>query len=101
MTDHVTGPEAASTLYRGMDRTQLDIAYNNTAHVPERGAIIAEWVARSAAVRDRCADHLDIAYGDSRRERLDLMLAANPRAPTLAFLHGGYWQMHAFLAMPS
>jgi hypothetical protein len=28
-------------LYRGMDRSQLDAAYNNTAAVPERGAIVA------------------------------------------------------------
>jgi acetyl esterase/lipase len=90
-------------LYREMDRAQLDAGYNNTAHVPERGAIIADWAARSAAVRTGHPDHLDIAYGEGPRERLDLLLAADPRAPTLAFLHGGYWQMHnketfAFLA---
>src|SRR5258708_27207888 len=90
-------------LYRGMDRTQLDAAYNNTAAVPERGAIVADWTARSATVRREHAGHLDLTYGESPRERLDLFLAANPQAPTLAFLHGGYWQMNdkekfAFLA---
>ena len=90
-------------LYRGMDRIQLNAAYNNTAHVPERSTIIADWTTRSAAVRKDHADHLDIPYGNTPRERLDLLLAANPRAPTLVFLHGGYWQMHnketfAFLA---
>jgi arylformamidase len=81
-------------LYRDMDRAQLDAAYNNTAHVPERGAIIADWAARSAAMRSVRATHLDVAYGGSPRERLDLLLADDPKAPTLAFLHGGYWQMH-------
>jgi arylformamidase len=33
------------------------------------------------------------AYGDTPRERLDMFLAADPQAPTLAFIHGGYWQM--------
>src|SRR6266478_6245205 len=28
------------------------------------------------------------------RERLDLFLAADPKAATLAFIHGGYWQMN-------
>jgi arylformamidase len=79
-------------LYRGMDRAQLDAAYNNTAAVPERNAIVADWTARSAKVRSAYAGHLDIAYGESPRERLDLFLAANPNAPTLAFIHGGYWQ---------
>jgi hypothetical protein len=31
---------------------------------------------------------LDLAYGESLRERLDLFLAADPKAPTLAFIHG-------------
>jgi arylformamidase len=81
-------------LHRGMDRIQLDTAYNNTAAVPERDAIVAGWVARSAQVRRERPGHLDLAYGDSPRERLDLLPAADPMAPTLAFIHGGYWQMN-------
>jgi arylformamidase len=81
-------------LYRGMDRAQLDAAYNNGAAVPERDAIIADWRARSARVRREHGEHLDLAYGESPRERLDLLLAADPGAPTLAFIHGGYWQMN-------
>lgn len=81
-------------LYRGMDRTQLDAAYNNGAAVPERDAIKADWRARSAKVRREHGQHLDLAYGDSPRERLDLILADDPNAPTLAFIHGGYWQMN-------
>jgi arylformamidase len=90
-------------LYRGMDRAQLDAAYNNSAAVPERDAIVAGWAARSAAVRRERRGHFDLSYGEAPRERLDLFLAADPRAPTLAFIHGGYWQMNdkesfAFLA---
>src|SRR5438105_9654281 len=81
-------------VYRGMDRSQLDTAYNNTAAVPERDAIVADWAARSAQVRRERQGHLDLRYGDSPRERLDLFLAAEPNAPTLAFIHGGYWQMN-------
>ena len=81
-------------LYRGMDRAQLDAAYNNSAAVPERDAIVADWAARSATVRREYAGHLDLAYGETPRERLDLFLAADPKAPTLAFIHGGYWQMN-------
>ena len=88
----VTG--AYAMLYRGMDRAQLDAAYNNTAAVPERDAIVADWAARSARVRREYAGRLDLAYGETPRERLDLFLAANPQAPTLAFIHGGYWQMN-------
>src|SRR5207248_11525259 len=79
-------------LYRGMDRAQLDAAYNNSAAVPERDAIVADWAARSARVRRESAGRL--AYGETSRERLDLFLAADSKAPTLAFIHGGYWQMN-------
>jgi pimeloyl-ACP methyl ester carboxylesterase len=85
---------ACAMLYRGMDRAQLDTAYNNTAAVLERDAIVADWAARSARVRREIAGHLDLAYGDTPRERLDLFLAADPQAPTLVFVHGGYWQIN-------
>ena len=81
-------------LYRGMDRAQLDAAYNNSAAVPERDAIVADWAARSAKVRREYAGRFDLAYGDTPRERLDLFLAPDPQAPTPAFIHGGYWQMN-------
>ena len=90
-------------LYRGMNRAELDAAYNNRAAVPNAGEIIADWAARSDRVRRQRHGHLDLAYGDGARERLDLFLADDPSGPTLAFIHGGYWQMndkepYAFLA---
>jgi arylformamidase len=79
-------------LYRGMDRAQLDMAYNNSAAVPNSEAIKADWAARSARVRQRRGEHLDLEYGAAPRQRLDLLLADGPHAPTLMFIHGGYWQ---------
>src|ERR1043166_2516194 len=90
-------------LYRGMDRAQLDAAYNNSNAVPTADAIRADWDARSASVRQRRRGHLDLAYGDTPRQRLHPFLAADPSSPTLMFIHGGYWQQNdkerfAFLA---
>jgi len=76
-----------------MDRAQLDAAYNNRDAVPNLAEIKADWNRRGEAIRRAHPDHLDLAYGDGPRERLDLFLAADPRAPTLAFIHGGYWQL--------
>ena len=81
-------------LYRGMDRPALDAAYNNRAAVADSAAIIARWQEASARFRASHPGRLDLAYGDSPRERLDLFLAAEPNAPTFAFVHGGYWQMN-------
>jgi acetyl esterase/lipase len=92
---------ACAMLYRGMDRAQLDAAYNNTTAVPERDAIVADWAARSARARREIAGHFDLAYGDTPRERLDLFLATDPDAPTLAFIHGGYWQINDLVKEPA
>jgi len=86
-----------------MDRAQLDTAYDNSAAVPSYEAIKADWQARSARVRKSRRGYLDLAYGAAPRQRLDLFLADHPRAPTLMFIHGGYWQRNdkeefAFLA---
>ena len=62
-------------LYRGMDRAQLDAAYNNSAAVPERDAIVADWAARSTKVRREYAGHLDLP-GQSVRHCAELMRAA-------------------------
>jgi pimeloyl-ACP methyl ester carboxylesterase len=47
----------------------------------------ADWAARSACFRERHNGHLGLAYGERPRERLDLFLAGNPAAPTLAYIH--------------
>src|SRR6476620_5304520 len=72
-----------SMLYRGMDRAQLDVAYDNLAAVPSASDLFADRAARSARFRERHPHHLDLAYGEQPRERLDLFLASNPADPRL------------------
>src|SRR5438067_3670597 len=72
-------------LYRGMDRAQLDAAYDNLAAVTASAKLLADWAARSARFRERHRGHLGLAYGEQPREMLDLFLAGNPAA---AVSHG-------------
>jgi acetyl esterase/lipase len=83
-------------LYRGMDRAALDTAYNNTAAVglPKRDAYVAARVARSDAFRAAHPGRIDVRYGDGARQRLDVFPAGRAGAPTLVFIHGGYWQQN-------
>jgi arylformamidase len=83
-------------LYRGMDRPALDAAYNNTAAVgvPKRDRYVAGWSARSDAIRSAHRGEIDLRYGDGPRQRLDFFACGRPAAPTLAYIHGGYWQMN-------
>jgi len=79
-------------LYRGMDRAALDAAYNNGAAVRNSAEIVTDWQARSRALRTRAGASLDLRYGPAERDRIDLF-ETGKRAPLLAFIHGGYWQM--------
>src|SRR5215472_446987 len=84
------------TLYRGMDRAALDSAYNNTAAVgvAKRDRYIAGWTTRADAIRNAWTGKLDLRYGEGSRQRLDFFACGKPGAPTLAYIHGGYWQMN-------
>jgi acetyl esterase/lipase len=79
-----------------MDRAALDAAYNNTAAVgnARRDQYLAGWVARSEALRKARPARLNLQYGDGARQRVDMFACGTPGAPTLVYIHGGYWQMN-------
>ncbi|HVJ53302.1 MAG TPA: alpha/beta hydrolase [Aliidongia sp.] len=79
-------------LYRGMDRAALDAAYNNSAAVPDVADKVADWLQRSEKARATLGGERDLRYGPGERQRIDWFPAAAPHAPTLVFIHGGYWQ---------
>jgi len=82
-------------LYRGMDRKTLDAAYNNGAAVgiERRDRYLAEWTARTRSLAAGVKARLDLRYGDGARHRIDFFPCGRAERPTLAFIHGGYWQM--------
>lgn len=53
--------------------------------------MFARWKAASAAVRETMPCELNISYGPTEDETLDLFLAA-PGAPLAIYFHGGYWR---------
>jgi arylformamidase len=77
------------------DRAALDANYNLRAAVPEHPAYFERYAASSADFRARWPCRLDLAYGDSPRQAIDLFLpqrASLAPPPLAAFIHGGYWQ---------
>ncbi|MEN0074226.1 MAG: alpha/beta hydrolase [Paracraurococcus sp.] len=73
-------------------QAERDAAYDNTRAVADSAALIAARVAASAPLRARHGGALDLAYAAGERTRWDLFPAADPGAPCLVFIHGGYWQ---------
>jgi len=80
--------------WRGMSQQDLDSGLNNSTAVAGSADTVAGWERRSAEFRAAHPAHLDLRYGSRERNRLDFFKAAN-NAPTLLFIHGGYWQMRA------
>ncbi|MFQ5764407.1 MAG: alpha/beta hydrolase [Rhodospirillales bacterium] len=79
-------------LYHGYDRAALDAQYDNRARHPEHTEIHAAWTADGEAVLADIGHRLDVAYGPSAEETLDIYLPGDAeRAPINVFLHGGYW----------
>ncbi len=78
-----------------MSRDERDAAYNNSNAVKNSAELNAAREAASAAFRKAHPEHLDIPYGPRERNKWDLFPAADPNAPCLVFIHGGYWQRNS------
>lgn len=90
------------------DSRWYDEQYNNRARVRDHSRLLARWAEASALVRQQLSPKLDLAYGPTAAERLDLFPAAAGTAPAggapvLVFIHGGWWRAldksdHSFIA---
>ena len=78
--------------YRGMDREALDRAYNNVAAVPDLVDTMADFARRGAAIYERVGIKRDLVYGKTPSQRIDWIPGSRVGAPTLVYVHGGYWQ---------
>jgi arylformamidase len=80
-------------VFREYDQAALDREYDNRGRVAD----FADWLARypreSEATRRDLPSRLDVPYGPSPAETLDVFPApgAGP-APVQVFIHGGYWR---------
>ena len=80
--------------WRKLSLQELDRGLNNGQAVAGSAEIVAGWDQRSAELRKLRSAHLDLRYGPRERNRIDFFKAAEA-APTLLFIHGGYWQTRA------
>jgi arylformamidase len=81
--------------WSALSQAERDAAYDNIAAVANSAALNTARAEASAAFRETHAGHLDLAYGPRERNTWDLFPAADPDAPCLVFIHGGYWQRNS------
>ena len=79
-------------IYRDYDQAGLDAQYDLRARHPDHPAFFARYATLSADTRRDRRCELDIAYGPSPAETVDLFPAERPGAPLHLFIHGGYWR---------
>ena len=77
-------PEALAAYYSAQ--------YNARAMIPDHPQIFERWKTRSQTAREHEPCHLDLAYGPSAAEKLDIFPAHGECSALLVFIHGGYWR---------
>ena len=84
-------------VYRDLDHAQLDREYNARATVPDIQPFLRRYTEESARMRATLPCQLDVAFGPTPDETLDIFPAASGGAlsPVLVFIHGGYWRLLA------
>jgi arylformamidase len=53
---------------------------------------VTKWRLMSSETRSKRKARLNVSYGPSEKQTLDIFLADSPSAPVNFFIHGGYWQ---------
>ena len=71
---------------------EIDAEYGPQRWVPDPPAEARHYVERSLEARRRLRCELDVPFGPTRDETLDIFPADRPDAPVFVFLHGGYWR---------
>ena len=82
---------AGPAVFLDYDQETLDAQYNQRSLVPDADDYIAVDVAESARVREKLDCRIDVAYGPSEDETLDVFPAAAPGSPVAVYMHGGAW----------
>jgi arylformamidase len=87
------------------DKLDFDLLYNPRLTVAGADATIGQWEMQSAHARAALDGYLDIPYGATAAETMDIFRARGPSKALLMFIHGGYWRARgkgdfSFLARP-
>ena len=81
-------------LYRQFTtQAEIDAQYDVERSVPDFTVYARQYVDDSRLARHRLRCELDVPFGPTRAETLDVFPAAGGRAPVFVFIHGGYWRM--------
>lgn len=80
-------------LYRDfVSQEEIDAQYNIGASMPGWEKYIERYLRDSAATRETLECEIDVSYGPTVDETLDIFPSATSASPVFVFIHGGYWR---------
>jgi len=80
-------------LYRSFTtQAQIDAQYDTAMSVPDEPGELRHFTVQSEIARERLRCVLDVPFGPTHDETLDIFPAEQPNAPVFVFFHGGYWR---------
>lgn len=80
-------------LYREFTtQAQIDAQYNPSIGLSDPAAPARHYAGSSEQARRTLRCVLDVPYGPTREETLDIFPAGVPGAPVFVYIHGGYWR---------
>ena len=75
-----------------IDTDDLNRQYLPSLTVANPEKLLAASARRSGRVRNQLDAELDLSYGNSPGQKLDVFPGQQPDSPVLIFIHGGYWR---------
>jgi arylformamidase len=79
-------------IYRNFSQEELNIQYDARGTAPD-GDVYRNFIKEnSARVRDEMECRVDVPYGPTPAEIVNVFPAAKPGSPIVYFIHGGYWR---------
>lgn len=80
-------------LYRGFTtQAEIDAQYSGDGPIENPAAELQHYVDTARTARERLRCTLDVPFGPTLAETLDIFPAERPGAPVFVFVHGGYWR---------
>ena len=80
------------TAYKDFQKDELEYQYNPRVSVPEYPELARVRAGQARKVRESAKSWLNLPYGSSSRETLDIYAADKAGGPVLVYIHGGYWR---------
>ena len=74
------------------DRAAIDAEYDPSLRVASRQPYLDWYLRESAQARGKLDCRLDVPFGPTPAETLDIFPSQTPNSPVLMFIHGGYWR---------